>query len=192
MPSWMVCAASAPAIRPASARAMSMPEDTPAAVTYLPSNTTRSLTASAPSRASWISAVQCVVARRPVSSPARARISEPVHTEVVQVVVWSAVRSQSKIAAPSASTSVPGRLGREHDLGSGQAVEHVVGAHRVQGREPGKQRDDELHGRVLSESAPVLGGRDVQRLLERPAHAFGGVVATGPGDLLDPVPAVFE
>ena len=42
--SWMASAASRPAIRPASSSAMSMPADTPAPVTYLPSITTRSLT----------------------------------------------------------------------------------------------------------------------------------------------------
>jgi hypothetical protein len=48
MPSWMACAVASPAIRPARAKAMSMPEDTPAAVTYLPSKTTRSATGIAP------------------------------------------------------------------------------------------------------------------------------------------------
>jgi hypothetical protein len=39
MPSWAAIAASSPAIRAASASAMSMPADTPAEVAYLPSKT---------------------------------------------------------------------------------------------------------------------------------------------------------
>ena len=74
---------------------MSMPADTPAAVTYFPSNTTRSLTGVAPRRPSSSRASQCEVARRPVSSPAAARMSDPVHTEVVQTLVWSAALSHS-------------------------------------------------------------------------------------------------
>ncbi|MCW2641532.1 MAG: enoyl-CoA hydratase [Dactylosporangium sp.] len=53
---------------------MSMPEETPAAVTYLPSNTTRSPVGTAPSAGSWSRASQWDAARRPVSSPAAARM----------------------------------------------------------------------------------------------------------------------
>ena len=74
---------------------MSMPEETPAAVTYLPSNATRSVTGVAPSWPSSSRASQCVVARRPVSRPAAARMSDPVQTDVVQAVAWSAARSHS-------------------------------------------------------------------------------------------------
>jgi hypothetical protein len=95
MPSWMDWAIWSPAIRPASARPMSMPADTPAAVTYLPSNTTRSLTGVTASAPSSSRASQCDVARRPASSPAAARMSEPVQTDVVQAVVASAARSHS-------------------------------------------------------------------------------------------------
>jgi hypothetical protein len=65
---------------------MSMPEETPAAVTYLPSNTTRSATGLAPSWPSSSRANQCEVARRPASRPAAARMRDPVQTDVVQVV----------------------------------------------------------------------------------------------------------
>lgn len=74
---------------------MSMPEETPAAVTYLPSKTTLSPVASAPNGPSCPVASQWDVARRPRSSPAAASSSEPVHTEVVQVLVASAARNQS-------------------------------------------------------------------------------------------------
>ncbi len=58
---------------------MSMPDDTPAAVTYLPSTTTRSPVGSAPKPRRWSRASQWRVARRPRSSPAAASSSEPVH-----------------------------------------------------------------------------------------------------------------
>src|ERR1700761_3193317 len=70
----MDCATSSPARRPARVRAMSMPEDTPAAVTYFPSVTTRSLAGLAPRLPSSSMASQWVVARRPFSStPSLAR-----------------------------------------------------------------------------------------------------------------------
>ncbi len=49
---------------------MSMPEDTPAAVTYLPSVTTRSPVGSAPWCFRWSRAGQWEVARRPLRRPA--------------------------------------------------------------------------------------------------------------------------
>src|SRR5580704_1123534 len=69
--SWMAWATGSPAIRPARVRPMSMPEETPAAVTYLPSNTTRSVTGVAPSCPSSSMASQCVVARRAVDVASR-------------------------------------------------------------------------------------------------------------------------
>ncbi|ARX87810.1 enoyl-CoA hydratase [Streptomyces alboflavus] len=86
--------ASSPAILPTSARPMSMPDDTPAAVTYFPSNTTRCPVERTPTLSSSSRASQCDVASRPFRSPAAARAREPVHTDVVQVVVLSVVRSQ--------------------------------------------------------------------------------------------------
>lgn len=61
MPSWMAWAVASPAIRPARVRPMSIPADTPAAVTYLPSTTTRSSVRSAPQSASCSAASQGVV-----------------------------------------------------------------------------------------------------------------------------------
>jgi hypothetical protein len=122
MPSWMAWATRSPEIRPARVSAMSMPEETPAAVTYLPSNTTRSLTGVTPNFASWSTAIQYEVARRPVSRPAAARISEPVHTEVVHVLVWSAARSQA-CRGPSAIWSCwPGPPGTTMMSGCGTSV----------------------------------------------------------------------
>ena len=46
-------------------------------------------------------ASQFVVAWRPSSRPAPARMREPVQTEVVQVLVWSAAMSQSRSGLPS-------------------------------------------------------------------------------------------
>lgn len=90
---------------------MSMPEDTPAAVTYLPSNTTRSPVGRAPKAGSRSRNIQCEEARRPSRSPAAASSSEPVQTEVVQVLVASTARSQSRTAGFSISTSGAGPPG---------------------------------------------------------------------------------
>ncbi len=78
---------------------MSMPELTPAAVTILPSITTRSSVGVAPWRASSSRASQYVVARLPSSRPAEPSTSAPVHTDVVHVVVSCAVRSHSSTAS---------------------------------------------------------------------------------------------
>src|SRR2546430_5716743 len=125
----MAWATWSPAIRPARARPMSMPEETPAAVTYLPSNTTRSVTGAAPSCPSSSMASQCVVARRPVSRPAAARTRDPVQTDVVQVVAWSAARSHSC---------------------TGEPAEHLVRADSVEAGEPVEEQDGDLHVTLLS------------------------------------------
>jgi hypothetical protein len=117
--SWMACAAGVPAIRPESPSAMSMPADTPAAVTYLPSMTTRSLTGRAPNSRSRSRCSQCEVARRPSSSPAAARISDPVHTDVVQLLAASARRSQSSTGPLSICASWPGPPGTRTMSGCG-------------------------------------------------------------------------
>lgn len=90
---------------------MSIPDETPAAVTYLPSKTTRSPVGSAPKPGSWSSASQWEVARRPLSRPAAARISEPVHTEVVQVVWASTARIHSCSGPSVMCASCPGPPG---------------------------------------------------------------------------------
>ena len=59
IPSWIACATCSPAIRSARCSAMSIPEETPAAVITLPRSTTRSATGFAPSSPS-------AVAGRPV------------------------------------------------------------------------------------------------------------------------------
>ncbi len=84
---------------------MSIPEDTPAAVTYFPSNTTRSPVGRAPCFGSCSRYSQWLVAFRPSSSPAAASSRDPVHTEVVQVVVASTVRSQSMTTGLAISRS---------------------------------------------------------------------------------------
>ena len=96
-----------------------MPADTPAAVTYFPSMTTRSLTGRAPSGRSRSRASQCEVARRPSSSPAAARISDPVHTDVVQLLAASARRSQSCTGPSPICSSWPGPPGTSTMSGCG-------------------------------------------------------------------------
>ena len=74
---------------------MSIPDDTPAAVTIFPCTTTRRVVGRAPSALSSSRTVQCVVASRPRSNPAAPRSSEPVQTEVVHWLVSCALRIQS-------------------------------------------------------------------------------------------------
>ena len=67
---------------------MSMPAETPAPLTTLPSNTTRSVDTSTPRTSRSSRAAQCVVAFE--TSPASASSVEPVHTDVVHFVVgWT-------------------------------------------------------------------------------------------------------
>ena len=56
-------------------------------------------------------ASQWLVARLPSSRPAAARISDPVHTDVVHVLVRSASRSQSSAAPPARAATSPGPPG---------------------------------------------------------------------------------
>src|SRR4029077_19994262 len=67
IPSWIACAMSSPATRAASVNAMSMPDDTPAAVMILPCSTTRSEPGVAPNWLRSSSTRQCVVAFFPSS-----------------------------------------------------------------------------------------------------------------------------
>ncbi len=91
---------------------MSIPAVTPAAVASLPSNTTRSGTTSTPSnRSSSSSACQLLVARLPSSSPAAARINEPVQTEHVHCEVSCAARNQVWTGPSSISATWPGPPG---------------------------------------------------------------------------------
>ena len=79
----MPWANSSPAIRLASSSAMSIPDETPAAVITLPCSTTRFEVERAPSLSSVSSSSQWVVASRPSSTPAAPSSSEPVQTDVV-------------------------------------------------------------------------------------------------------------
>src|SRR6266542_3479591 len=81
--SWMPRATSSPATRAASRNAMSIPEDTPAAVITLPCSTTRSRVGSAPNSRRRSRNIQWLVARKPFRTPAAPRISDPVQTDVV-------------------------------------------------------------------------------------------------------------
>src|SRR5580693_5184376 len=162
MPSWMAWAASSPAIWPARARPMSMPADTPAAVTYLPSNTTRSLTGTAPCCPSSPRASQCEVARRPFGGP------EPVvQGAVVHLVVLAGAAGDDQdiragdvgerglgrqVQAPLVVADPARLLGGEDHLRAGQAAEHLVRADRVQGGEPVVEHDHDLH------DSPFQGG----------------------------------
>jgi hypothetical protein len=101
---------------------MSMPDETPAAVTYLPSVTTRSPVGSTPKFFRWSRASQWEVARRPSRSPAAASSSEPVHTDVVQVLVASAARSQSRSTSLSICGVWPGPPGTTTMSGVGTSA----------------------------------------------------------------------
>jgi hypothetical protein len=90
---------------------MSIPADTPAAVTILPWGTTRSCVVEPTSGASSPIAAQCVVASRPRSRPAVPRISEPVQTEVVHCVVSWTLASQAWSGPGSSIARVPGPPG---------------------------------------------------------------------------------
>ena len=68
-------------------------------------------TAVAPSRARTWSAPQCVVARRPSSSPACASTSDPVQTAVVHVVVASTARTHSMTSGTARAFVSPGPPG---------------------------------------------------------------------------------
>lgn len=101
---------------------MSIPDDTPAAVTYLPSMTTRSPVGSAPNVFRTSRASQCEVARRPSSRPAAASSSEPVQTEVVQVLPASAARSQPSSVSFSIWALWPGPPGTITRSGAGTSA----------------------------------------------------------------------
>ena len=139
MPSWTPCANSSPAMRAASVSAMSMPDDTPAAVTILPCSTTRRPVGIAPYSFSRSSDAQCVVASLPSSRPAAASNIEPVHTDVVHVVVrvdradpleQRARRSRARrVANPPGTTSTSADVTSSSDVVGDEREEPVVGAH---------------------------------------------------------------
>ena len=66
-------------------------------------------------------ALQCVVAVRPSSSPAAASTSDPVHTDVVKVVVSWAVRTQSRTRSSPSSARVPTPPGNTTTSGVGSS-----------------------------------------------------------------------
>src|SRR5690606_15231238 len=107
IPNCTVCANRSPSIRPASPSAMSIPADTPAALTYLPSSTTRSRTGTTPCSANCPIAAQCVVARRPLNSPAAANTSDPVHTDTVHELPESTSRNHSCTGPGPISAACP-------------------------------------------------------------------------------------
>ena len=86
---------------------MSIPAETPAAVTYFPSTTTRSSLGSTPYAARSARANQWLVARRPASRPAEASTNDPVQTDVVQLVWRSASSSHSCSSLPARWSRCP-------------------------------------------------------------------------------------
>src|SRR5438552_4193910 len=100
---------------------MSMPDETPAAVTTLPCTTTRLSVGFAPSSASCSCAAQCVVASSPRRMPAAPSSREPVHTDVVHWLVSCAARSQSSSGFGVISTRVPKPPGTMMMSGCGTA-----------------------------------------------------------------------
>src|SRR6478672_5866134 len=115
----MPCAYASPAMCAASVSAMSIPDETPAAVITLPCSTTRRETGVAPNLASASSTSQCVVASSPSRMPAAPSTSEPLHRRLV---------GRQRPRAPAA---------REHDhVGVGHVGQRAVGVqreHRVLG-----------------------------------------------------------
>ena len=83
MKSWSASAVTWSVSSSASRSAMSIPDDTPAAVMIFPCSTTRSGTGHAPVSASSSRAPKWVVAGRPSRSPAAPSTSDPVQTDVV-------------------------------------------------------------------------------------------------------------
>lgn len=89
---------------------MSIPAETPAAVTIRPSRTTRRCIGRPPYARNCRSLYQWVVARTPQSSPAALNTSAPVQTEVVKRVRGWTPRSQSSAAWSARSPGVAHRL----------------------------------------------------------------------------------
>ena len=116
MPSWIACASSGPAIpagerqRHVDPRRHSRGGGELAVEHYALGD------GSAPSSRSSSSASQWLVARLPSSSPAAARISEPVQTEVVHVEVSCAPRSHSCTRTVPRQRHLAGTARDEHDL----------------------------------------------------------------------------
>ena len=122
-----------------------MPAVTPAEVQTWPSRTkmrSSSTSTSGYSRAMMSHTDQCVVARRPSSSPAAARISAPLHTDVTRRLRSVAPRSQSSRSASTMAAAVPVAAG--HDEGVDRRV--VVGDRGV-GHQPEARRGADLDAR---------------------------------------------
>jgi len=71
-------------------------------------------------------ASQCDVARRPLSRPAAARITDPEHTDVVQLAVRWARRNHSSSASSRACTGVDGPPGTRITSGEGVSANEWV------------------------------------------------------------------
>jgi len=117
----MAWATSSPAMRAARVRAMSIPEDTPAAVITLPCSTTRLRVGRAPYSRSRSRDIQCVVASSPFRIPAAASSIEPVQTDVVHWLVSWAARIQSSSGFGVSSARVPKPPGTMSTSGCGTA-----------------------------------------------------------------------
>ena len=127
---------------------MSMPLDTPAAVMMRSLEVLDDpLARSGSRRACRASSIgrQWVVAVRPSSRPAAASTSEPVHTDVVNVVVAWAVRTQSSTRSSLHERAGADAAGEHDDVGRRHLVERgvdldpeeaVVGAHDAHGAWP--------------------------------------------------------
>ena len=119
----------------AGVSAMSMPADTPAAVMILAPLHHPLLRRSARrARRAWLAEHQCVVASMPSSSPAAPSRSEPVHTDVVHVVVGWTARSQSTIGWSGMRPAVsmpPGTTTMSGAVTSSKVAVAVMGSRRV-------------------------------------------------------------
>ena len=104
-----------------------MPEVTPAPVMMLPSVTTFSATGTAPSAFRCSSAAQWLVARRPLSSPAAPKTSEPVQTEVTYFAARACRRRNSSTSSSSIRSCWPGPPGTMMRSSCGQSANVTVG-----------------------------------------------------------------
>ena len=110
---------------------------------------------------------QCVVAFLPSSSPAAPSSSEPVHTDVVHVLLASIARIHSSVGSSSIERAGADAAGHDEDVGARDLVDRVVGDERracpVSVRTGPRSARDELHLRVGQALQHLVGADRVER-----------------------------
>ncbi len=183
-PSWMPCASSGPAISPASISAMSIPEETPAAVMILPSRTIRSADRRDPvgPQAGRIWS-QCVVAPGHQAARRRraaARRCRPTSSRSSLVGVAHPVEQRLDRAARA---RVPKPPGHNDHLRLGQLAERPI---RDQRKHPVL---GPLRPRLLSDEAHARVGQPRQHLIRPDRIKRGDLVEDRDRDVHSPVTA---